>query len=168
MDLSDDEVLLKESVGNFATKSYSPASGVTSPSTNFPPNWFANSAPWSHGHPPMMRLTTAAASARVGPPSWPRRLRERNRIAAIFLCNSAPMTVIARYGSDAQKEHWLGRLCRGETIASFGVTEPGGGSDVASVKTRAVEDGDHFVLNGSKIFSTNAGRRFTASRLSLR
>jgi butyryl-CoA dehydrogenase len=77
--------------------------------------------------------------------------------AAIYLCNSAPMTVISKYGSDEVKKKWLQPLCQGEMIASFGVTEPQGGSDVASIKTRAEEDGDCFVLNGSKIFSTNAG-----------
>lgn len=77
--------------------------------------------------------------------------------AAIYLCNSAPMTVIARYGSPELKARWLAPLCRGETIASFGVSEPQGGSDVASTRTRAVEDGDDFVITGSKIFSTNAG-----------
>lgn len=77
--------------------------------------------------------------------------------AAIYLCNSAPMTAIARFGSDALKRRWLGPLCRGETIASFGVTETHGGSDVAGVKTRAVADGDDWVLSGSKVFSTNAG-----------
>lgn len=77
--------------------------------------------------------------------------------AAIFLCNSAPMTAIARFGSPELKEKWLGPLCRGELIASFGVTEPHGGSDVAQIKTRAREDGDHFVIDGAKVFSTNAG-----------
>lgn len=77
--------------------------------------------------------------------------------AAIFLCNSAPMTVLARFGSEEIKQQWLGPLCRGETLASFGVTEPHGGSDVAQIKTRAREDGDDFVLDGSKVFSTNAG-----------
>ncbi len=77
--------------------------------------------------------------------------------AAIYLCNSAPMTVISRYGSHDQKQKWLAPLCRGEMIASFGVTEPSGGSDVASIKVKATEDGDDFILNGSKIFSTNAG-----------
>jgi alkylation response protein AidB-like acyl-CoA dehydrogenase len=77
--------------------------------------------------------------------------------AAIYLCNSAPMTTIARYGSDDIKRKWLEPLCRGDFIASFGVTETNGGSDVASVKMRAVEDGDHFVLSGAKVFSTNAG-----------
>jgi len=77
--------------------------------------------------------------------------------AAIFLCNSAPMSVIARYGSHEVKKRFLAPLCAGEFIASFGVTEPHGGSDVAQIKTRAVADGEHFVINGSKVFSTNAG-----------
>lgn len=77
--------------------------------------------------------------------------------AAIFLCNSAPMTVLARFGSEAIKRQWLEPLCRGDIVASFGVTEPHGGSDVAQIRTRAREDGDHFVLDGAKIFSTNAG-----------
>lgn len=77
--------------------------------------------------------------------------------AAIFLCNSAPMTVLARFGSEEIKRRWLEPLCRGEIVASFGVTEPHGGSDVAQIKTRAREDGDGFVLDGAKIFSTNAG-----------
>ena len=77
--------------------------------------------------------------------------------AAIYLCNSAPMTVLARYGSDELKHEWLAKLCRGETLSSFGVTEPSGGSDVANIRMRANEDGDDFVLTGSKIFSTNAG-----------
>ncbi|ACL63037.1 acyl-CoA dehydrogenase family protein [Methylobacterium nodulans] len=77
--------------------------------------------------------------------------------AAIYLCNSAPMSVIARFGSDALKREWLAPLCRGDCIASFGVSEPHGGSDVASTRTRAVRDGDDWILTGSKVFSTNAG-----------
>ena len=77
--------------------------------------------------------------------------------AAIYLCNSAPMSVIARFGSDELKREWLPRLCRGECIASFGVSEPHGGSDVASTRTRAVRDGDDWILTGAKVFSTNAG-----------
>lgn len=77
--------------------------------------------------------------------------------AAIYLCNSAPMSVIARFGSEALKQEWLAPLCRGDCIASFGVSEPHGGSDVASTRTRAVRDGDDWILSGAKIFSTNAG-----------
>ncbi len=77
--------------------------------------------------------------------------------AAIFLCNSAPASLIARYGNDAQKSEWLQAVNEGKMIASFGVTEPQGGSDVASVKTSAVLDGDEYIINGQKMFSTNAG-----------
>jgi alkylation response protein AidB-like acyl-CoA dehydrogenase len=55
------------------------------------------------------------------------------------------------------KQRWLAPLCRGDMIASFGVTEPHGGSDVAQTRTRAIRDGDDYVITGSKVFSTNAG-----------
>jgi acyl-CoA dehydrogenase len=62
---------------------------------------------------------------------------------------------IVRYGTEQQKQHWLPRLASGEVIASIGMTEPNSGSDLAGVRTRAVRDGDHYVVNGSKIFITN-------------
>lgn len=77
--------------------------------------------------------------------------------AAIYLCNSAPASLIANFGSKAQKQAWLTPVCDGRMIASFGVTEPHGGSDVAMTRTRAVRDGEGWVLNGAKLYSTNAG-----------
>jgi len=59
-------------------------------------------------------------------------------------------------GSEEQKQKYLPRLASGELIASFGLTEPNAGSDAASLKTTAVRDGDHYVLNGTKRFITNA------------
>jgi acyl-CoA dehydrogenase len=59
-------------------------------------------------------------------------------------------------GTEAQKAQWLPRLATGEIMASFALTEPGAGSDAASLKTRAVRDGDHYVVNGTKRFITNA------------
>ncbi|MFM0149901.1 acyl-CoA dehydrogenase family protein [Paraburkholderia sp. RL18-085-BIA-A] len=59
-------------------------------------------------------------------------------------------------GTAAQKQHYLPRLASGELIASFALTEPGSGSDAASLSTRAVRDGDHYVINGTKRFITNA------------
>jgi acyl-CoA dehydrogenase len=59
-------------------------------------------------------------------------------------------------GTDEQKAQWLSKLASGETIASFALTEPDSGSDAASLKTRAVRDGDHYVVNGTKRFITNA------------
>ena len=59
-------------------------------------------------------------------------------------------------GTEAQKKTWLPRLARGELIGSFALTEPGAGSDAGSLTTRAVRDGDHYILNGAKRYITNA------------
>ena len=64
---------------------------------------------------------------------------------------------ISEYGTQAQKEKYLSKLCSGEWLGAFGLTEPGAGTDAAMQKTVAEDKGDHWVLNGSKIFITNAG-----------
>lgn len=64
--------------------------------------------------------------------------------------------VIVRYGTDAQQRRWLPRLAAGEAITSFALTEDGAGSDPSRVRTRAVRDGDAFMLSGAKRFITNA------------
>jgi citronellyl-CoA dehydrogenase len=61
-----------------------------------------------------------------------------------------------RFGSEALKEKYLVPAIRGEQVAAIAVTEPGAGSDVAGIRTRAVRDGDHWVISGSKIFITNS------------
>jgi acyl-CoA dehydrogenase len=65
---------------------------------------------------------------------------------------------VVMFGNDAQKKEWLPKLASGEVVASFALTEPGAGSDAASLKTVAIRDGDHYVVNGTKRFITNAGR----------
>lgn len=62
---------------------------------------------------------------------------------------------IARYGSEEQKLKWLPRMARGELIAAIAMSEPGAGSDLRAIKTRAIHDQDLYVLNGSKTFITN-------------
>ena len=64
---------------------------------------------------------------------------------------------IWRFGDEEQRKRWLPALLRGETIGALGVTEPGAGSDVAGLRTRAVADGDGWVLDGTKTFITNGG-----------
>ena len=59
--------------------------------------------------------------------------------------------------NDEQKERWLPPFCTGELVTAIGMTEPGGGSDLANLKTTAVRDGDDWVINGSKTFITNGG-----------
>ena len=66
------------------------------------------------------------------------------------------MYPILRYGTDAQKDRWLPGMATGELIGCFGLTEPDAGSDPGTMKTRAVRDGDTWVLNGAKMWITNA------------
>ncbi|MFE0462044.1 acyl-CoA dehydrogenase family protein [Kitasatospora sp. NPDC058965] len=62
---------------------------------------------------------------------------------------------INSYGTEEQKRHWLPRLCSGEALACFALTEPGTGSDAANLTTKAVRDGDEWVISGAKMFITN-------------
>jgi short-chain 2-methylacyl-CoA dehydrogenase len=70
---------------------------------------------------------------------------------------------IYRFGTDEQKREWLPRLCSGEALAGFGLTEAGGGSDAGATRTTARLDGDEWVINGSKCFITNSGTDITAA-----
>ena len=64
--------------------------------------------------------------------------------------------LILKYGTEAQKQYYLPQICRGEAFFCIGMSEPNAGSDLASVKSRAVPDEKGFVLNGQKIWTTNA------------
>ena len=64
---------------------------------------------------------------------------------------------VYNYGTEEQKQRWLPRLAKGELIGAIAMTEPGAGSDLQGIRTRAVREGDHYRINGSKIFITNGG-----------
>ena len=70
--------------------------------------------------------------------------------------SSLVMFPIHAYGSEEQKQRWLPAMARGEAIGCFGLTEPHGGSDPSNMKTHAKRDGDDWILNGSKMWITNA------------
>ena len=69
---------------------------------------------------------------------------------------------VYKFGSEDQIQRWLPPLARGESLAGFGLTEPGGGSDAGATKTSAVLEGDEWVINGSKAFITNSGTSITS------
>ncbi|MCU0277847.1 MAG: acyl-CoA dehydrogenase family protein [Candidatus Nanopelagicales bacterium] len=79
--------------------------------------------------------------------------------AALSSCLGIHADIVAPYladlCTDEQKERWLPRFCSGELVTAIGMTEPSGGSDLAALLTTAVQDGDTWVLNGSKTFITN-------------
>ncbi|MGW4095704.1 acyl-CoA dehydrogenase family protein [Mycobacterium sp. NPDC004974] len=71
------------------------------------------------------------------------------------LHNDVVAPYLLRLATEEQKQRWLPKFCTGELITAIAMTEPGTGSDLQGIKTRAVRDGDHYVLNGSKTFITN-------------
>jgi short-chain 2-methylacyl-CoA dehydrogenase len=83
---------------------------------------------------------------------------------AITLCahTSLGTQPLYLFGSEEQKRKWLPRLCSGERLAAFGLTEPEAGSDAGNTQTRALLDHDRWVINGSKQFITNAGTEISA------
>ncbi len=78
-------------------------------------------------------------------------------VAAYMSIHNMSAWMIDAYGSDDQRKKWLPKLCTMELLASYCLTEPGSGSDAAALTTRAVRDGDHYVLNGQKQFISGAG-----------
>jgi alkylation response protein AidB-like acyl-CoA dehydrogenase len=78
-------------------------------------------------------------------------------VAAYMSIHNMAAWMIDAYGSQGQRKKWLPRLCTMELLASYCLTEPGSGSDAASLATRAVRDGAHYVLNGQKQFISGAG-----------
>lgn len=73
----------------------------------------------------------------------------------ISLHSDIVVPYIASYGTEETKRKWLPKCVSGEAVSAIALTEPGTGSDLAAIRTRAVRDGDHYVINGSKVFITN-------------
>ncbi|MSQ01290.1 MAG: acyl-CoA dehydrogenase [Myxococcales bacterium] len=80
-------------------------------------------------------------------PSW----------AVCVAVNGLPQIILALFGNDAQRRRHLPQLASGEQLGAFALSEPGSGSDAASLRTTAVRDGDHYVLNGTKFWITHGG-----------
>ncbi|MCV7192312.1 acyl-CoA dehydrogenase family protein [Mycolicibacterium brumae] len=78
-------------------------------------------------------------------------------IASFLSIHNMCAWMVDRYGDDEQREQWIPRLASMDVMASYCLTEPGAGSDAAALRTRAVRDGEHYVLDGVKQFISGAG-----------
>src|ERR1700761_4190558 len=78
-------------------------------------------------------------------------------VSAFISIHNMSAWMIDAFGNEAQRQKWLPKLCSMEYLASYCLTEPGSGSDAAALRTRAVRDGDYYVLNGQKQFISGAG-----------
>lgn len=97
------------------------------------------------GRGPFARFVVVEELLRLGAP-----------VAAHWIADRQSAPLILRFGTEAQKRFYLPRICRGEALFCIGMSEPGAGSDLASVRSRAERDGDGWLLNGQKIWTTNA------------
>ncbi len=77
-------------------------------------------------------------------------------VSAHWIADRQSGPLILRYGTEAQRQQYLPAICRGESYFCIGMSEPNSGSDLASIRTRAVRDGDGWRLNGHKLWTTNA------------
>ncbi|MBS0409125.1 MAG: acyl-CoA dehydrogenase family protein [Proteobacteria bacterium] len=163
LDLSDDELAFQAEVRAFLDEALTPelkaaaaltTSVFTDKAVSLPwqailhtRGWVAPSWPREYGGPgwnEMQRYIFAAECARAGAPG----------LAPMGLRMVAP--VIMKYGSAEQKAYYLPRILSGEDYWCQGYSEPGSGSDLASLQLRATPDGDDYVLDGSKIWTTHA------------
>jgi alkylation response protein AidB-like acyl-CoA dehydrogenase len=77
-------------------------------------------------------------------------------VSAHWIADRQSGPLILRYGTEAQREAYLPGICRGELYFCIGMSEPNSGSDLASIRSKAVREGEHWVLNGQKVWTTNA------------
>lgn len=82
-------------------------------------------------------------------------------VANSLMANSSVASLLNAYGTDAQKKAFLTPILDGSRIGAIGLTEPNAGSDAANIATRAVQDGDHWIITGAKTFISNSGTDIT-------
>ncbi len=157
--LDDQTQLLQRTVREFAQAEVAPAAEELDRTHSFPYEIVAKMASLGWMGIPFPEEVGGAGGSSLQYAIAVEELTRVDSSVAITLCahTSLGTQPIYLFGTDEQKREWLPRLCSGEILGAFGLTEPEAGSDAGNTKTRAqLEDGD-WVINGAKQFITNAG-----------
>lgn len=156
-DLTEEQLMLKETVARIAREQVAPGAEMRDEEARFP--WdmvevlkenalFGADFPEAYGGSEMGLLALCLMIEELA--------KVCASTAVILLVHELGTMPIFLAGSQAQKEKYLPRLAAGEALVAFGLTEPNAGSDVSGLRTRAVRDGDTYLINGSKIFISHA------------
>jgi alkylation response protein AidB-like acyl-CoA dehydrogenase len=158
-DLSDDHRLLQETVRDFARKEVRPVAEELDRTKSFPYEIVGKLAELNLMGIPFPEQYGGAGGDTLAYVLAVEELARVDSSVAITLCahTSLGTQPIYLFGSEEQKAQWLPRLCAGEILGAFGLTEPEAGSDAGNTQTRARLEGDEWVINGAKQFITNAG-----------
>jgi alkylation response protein AidB-like acyl-CoA dehydrogenase len=158
-ELTDEQELLRRTVREFAETRVAPVAEELDREERFPYELVAELAELGLMGIPIPEEFGGAGADTV---SYAIAIEELTRIDSSVAITVAAHTSLGTmpiylFGSDAQKQEWLPRLASGERLAAFGLTEPNAGSDAGATRTRAeLRDGE-WIVNGSKMFITNAG-----------
>jgi alkylation response protein AidB-like acyl-CoA dehydrogenase len=156
-ELSDEQIMLKETVSRIAREQITPGAEMRDEEAVFP--WdmveilrdnglFGADFPEKYGGAEMGLLALCLAIEEIA--------KVCASTAVVLLVHELGSTPIFLAGNEEQKNQYLPRLATGENLISFALTEPNAGSDVSGLKTKAVKEGDFYVLNGTKIFISHA------------
>jgi butyryl-CoA dehydrogenase len=156
-ELNEEQKMIRKMVRDFAENEIAPIAQETDKSEQFPWEIIRKMGKLGLMGLPFSEEYGGAGADTV---SYAIAMEEISRV-----CGSTGITLAAhislatfpiyRFGSEEQKRKYVPKLARGEWIGALGLTEPGAGSDAGGIKTRAVLDGDEWVINGQKIFITN-------------
>ncbi|HXO06647.1 MAG TPA: acyl-CoA dehydrogenase family protein [Solirubrobacteraceae bacterium] len=158
-DLDDDTALLQRTVREFAAAEVAPAAGELDRTKSFPYEIVAKMAQLGWMGIPFPESVGGSGGTTLQYAIAVEELTRADSSVAITMCahTSLGTQPIYLFGSEAQKQEWLPRLCAGEVLGAFGLTEPEAGSDAGNTRTRAELVDGEWVINGAKQFITNAG-----------
>ena len=155
--LDDDEQAIVDAVAHWVDREVRPHAGRLEREHEYPEALIAQMKEMGvYGLAVPARWSESAVSARCFALVTAELARGWMSLAGAMGGHSVVATLLARYGTPEQQERWLPRMATGEVRATMALTEPSGGSDLQDIRTRALRDGDVYVVDGSKTWITNA------------
>jgi short-chain 2-methylacyl-CoA dehydrogenase len=163
-DLTDHHRLLRDTVRDFAEQEIAPVAGELDRTKRFPYEIVARLGELDLMGIPFPEEYGGGGGDSIAYALVVEELARIDSSVAITLCahTSLGTQPLYLFGSEQQKREWLPRLCSGQRLSAFGLTEPEAGSDAGNTQTRAVLEDGEWVINGSKQFITNAGTDISA------